>query len=128
MVPVIADPLVRPALTRETKMAQISSFKLAAGMIGAATLVKISMFALAVALLGSATAARAGSLDRPCTNAPREQWLSIEVLQGKVEALGYRVQSAKLKNACGELYAFDKVGKRVELFVDPTDGHIVGQL
>jgi hypothetical protein len=109
-------------------MAQISSLKLATGVFGAATLLKISMFALAVALLGSMTPAKAGSLGQPCTDAPREQWLSVETLRGKAEALGYRVQSAKLKNACGELYAFDKTGKRVELFVDPTNGHIVGQI
>jgi hypothetical protein len=38
------------------------------------------------------------------------------------------VQKAKLKNACGEIYALDKTGARVELFVDPTSGEIVGQL
>jgi hypothetical protein len=45
-----------------------------------------------------------------------------------VEAQGYRVQKAKLKNACGELYALDKSGVRVELFVDPTNGEIIGKL
>ena len=44
-----------------------------------------------------------------------------------VEALGYKVHKSKLKNACGEVYATDKDGKRVELFVDPTNGQIVGQ-
>ena len=53
---------------------------------------------------------------------------ALEVLQTKVEALGYKVQKAKLKNACGEIYALDKNGARVELFVDPTSGEIVGQL
>ena len=58
----------------------------------------------------------------------RTQWLSLEALQSKVEALGYKVQKAKLKNACGELYTLDKNGNRVELFVDPTNGQIAGQL
>ena len=49
-------------------------------------------------------------------------------LQAKVEALGYKVQKAKLKTACGELYTIDKNGGRVELFVDPTSGQIIGQL
>ena len=109
-------------------MAKISSFKIAAGIFGIAALVKISVFALAVAMLGVATSAQAGSLGQPCTAAPQNQWLSLEALQSKVEALGYKVQKAKLKNACGELYALDKNGNRVELFVDPTDGQIVGQL
>lgn len=89
---------------------------------------KIVAFATTVAVLGLAITAQAGSLGRPCTSAPKEQWLSLQELQAKVEALGYRVQKAKLKNACGELYTLDKDGKRVELFVDPTNGQIVGQL
>ena len=52
----------------------------------------------------------------------------MTLLQSKVEALGYKVQKAKLKNACGEFYALDKNGNRVELFVDPTNGQIAGQL
>jgi len=85
------------------KMKKISSFKIAAGMFGIAALVKISVFAIAVTMLGIATSAQAGSLGKPCTAAPQNQWLSLEALQSKVEALGYKVQKAKLKNACGEL-------------------------
>ena len=39
-----------------------------------------------------------------------------------------KVQKAKLKNGCGELYSLDKSGNRIELFVDPSSGKIVGQL
>jgi hypothetical protein len=88
---------------------------------------KIAMLATA-ALLATATIANAGSLGRPCTSAPQNQWLSLDAIQAKVEALGYKVQKAKLKAACGELYTIDKNGGRVELFVDPTSGAIVGQL
>jgi len=109
-------------------MAKISSFKIAAGVFGTAALVKISVFALAIAMLGLTTAAQAGSLGRPCTAAPQSQWLSINELQAKVEAQGYTVKKAKLKKACGELYTLDKNGSRVELFVDPTSGQIVGRL
>ena len=89
---------------------------------------KLALIYLTAVMLGAATTAEAGSLGRPCTTAPQTEWLSLEVLQTKVEALGYKVQKAKLKNACGEIYAFDKNGARVELFVDPTSGEIVGQL
>ena len=109
-------------------MANNTSFKMAAGIFGMAALVKITAFALALAMLGVASTAQAGTLGKPCTTAPQNQWLSIEALQSKVEALGYKVQKAKLKNACGELYTLDKSGNRVELFVDPTSGKIVGQL
>jgi hypothetical protein len=90
---------------------------------------KFAIPALAVAAaIGMVTTAQAGSLGRPCTTAPEAQWLSLDALKGKVEALGYKVQKAKVKNACGELYALDKNGAKVELFVDPTSGAIVGQL
>ena len=89
---------------------------------------KLSLIFLTAVMLGAAATAEAGSLGRPCTTAPQTEWLSLEVLQTKVEALGYKVQKAKLKNACGEIYALNKNGARVELFVDPTSGEIVGQL
>ena len=79
-------------------------------------------------LLSTVTLANAGSLGRPCTTTPQNQWLSLDALQAKVEALGYKVQKAKLKAACGELYTIDRNGGRVELFVDPTSGAIIGTL
>ncbi len=88
---------------------------------------KITAFAVAAAVLGTAVAAQAGSLGRPCTATPENQWLSVEALQAKIEAQGYKVQKAKLKKACGEFYTIDKDGKQVELFLDPTNGQIVGQ-
>ncbi len=108
-------------------MANISSFRIAAGLFGLAALVKISVFAIAIAMLGIASSAQAASPGKPCTAAPQNQWLSLAILRSKVEALGYQVKQAKLKNACGELYALDKSGNRVELFTDPTNGQIVGQ-
>lgn len=87
---------------------------------------KIVVFTVAAMILGTA-AAQAGSLGRPCTAAPESQWLSVQALQTKIEAQGYKVQKAKLKKACGEFYTVDKDGKQVELFLDPTNGQIVGQ-
>jgi hypothetical protein len=92
------------------------------------TMRKITVIAATAALLAATTTAHAGSLGRPCTTAPQASWLPLEQLQAKIEAQGYKVQKAKLKNACGELYTIDKSGSRVELFVDPTNGQIIGQL
>ena len=89
---------------------------------------KIVIFTAAAVTLGAAAAAQAGSLGKPCTSAPEAQWLPMQQLQAKVEAQGYKVQKAKLKNACGELYTLDQNGNRVELFVDPTSGQIIGQM
>ncbi len=108
-------------------MANISSFKLAAGIFGMVALAKVTVFATALAMLGMVSSAQAGTLGKPCTAAPQNLWLSVEALQSKVEALGYKVQKAKLKNACGEFYTLDKAGNRVELFVDPTNGQVAGQ-
>ena len=83
---------------------------------------RIAMLATGILLSTGLTVANAGSLGRPCTAAPQSQWLSLDAIQTKVEALGYKVQKAKLKAACGELYTIDRNGSRVELFVDPTSG------
>lgn len=89
---------------------------------------KFVAIAATAAVLATASLAQAGSLGRPCTTAGQDNWLSVEALQGKVEALGYTVRKGKVKNACGEFYAIDKAGNKVELFVDPTNGTVVGTL
>ncbi len=86
----------------------------------------LTIIALLAGTFGLAGLAEAAGFGKPCTSAPQSQWLSIEELQRKAEAQGYKVQKAKLKTACGELYTTDKNGNRVELFVDPTNGSIVG--
>ncbi len=88
---------------------------------------KIAILIIAAVTLGAASAL-AGSLGKPCTSIPQTEWLPMQQLQAKVEAQGYKVQKAKLKNACGEFYTLDKNGSRVELFVDPANGQIVGQM
>jgi hypothetical protein len=87
---------------------------------------KLAIAAAALASVGAlAAAAQAGSLGRPCTSAPDSEWLSLDALRARAEAEGYRVQKAKIKAACGEIYALDRNGARVELFVDPASGRIV---
>ena len=70
-------------------------------------------------------AALAGSLDRPCTSAAKDQWLTLEQLKAKAEAQGYKISKAKMKDTCAEIYALDAKGTRTELFLDPTNGAIV---
>jgi hypothetical protein len=81
--------------------------------------------ALAIVALGAA-GAHAGSLGRPCTTAAESQYLSAGDLQARAEAQGYKVSRVKIAKACGEIYALDKTGAKVELFVDPTNGSVVG--
>jgi hypothetical protein len=89
---------------------------------------KIAIITAALVGLGAASTAQASSLGRPCTSAPESQWLSLDTLKAKAEAQGYKVQKAKLKAACGEIYALDPNGARTELFVDPTSGDIVAKM
>ena len=91
-------------------------------------MLKTASLALAASLLIPASMSQAGSLGRPCTTEPQAKWMTLDALQGKVEALGYKVQKAKLKAACGEIYALDPNGARTELFVDPTSGDIVEKM
>ncbi|HEY6023987.1 MAG TPA: PepSY domain-containing protein [Pseudolabrys sp.] len=113
-------------------MTKMTPFKIAAGTLGAAALVKVSAFAIALALIaGFVAPAQAGSLGRPCTTAPQNEWLSLAALQSKVEAAGFSaqndwvVQKTKLKNSCAEFYVTAKTGARLELFVDPATGTII---
>ena len=81
--------------------------------------------ALCVIALGAA-GAQAKSLGRPCTAAPESQYLPATELKAKIEAQGYTVKEVEVEKACAEVYALDKNGARVELFLDPTNGSIVG--
>ena len=51
---------------------------------------KLALISFTAAMLGAATTAEAGAVGRPCTSAPQTQWLTLEALQTKVEALGYK--------------------------------------
>jgi hypothetical protein len=86
----------------------------------------IAITTAAAALIGTASFANAGSLGQPCTTAPKDQWLPMEKLQKKVEEVGFKVQKSKLKNDCAEFYVTAQPGTRMELFVDPATGTIIG--
>ncbi|SCZ06555.1 PepSY domain-containing protein [Microvirga guangxiensis] len=87
----------------------------------------ITMIAAATVILVGVSGTQASSLGRPCTTMPQSQWLSVEALKAKTEAMGYKVQKAKISKACGEIYALDQNNTRTELFVDPTSGEIVAK-
>jgi len=87
------------------------------------TAVLIALFAS----LAAATAVRATGFGKPCTSEPEEKWLKIEELEKKAAEQGYTVAKSKIKNQCAEIYARDKQGNRIELFLDPATGNIVGR-
>jgi hypothetical protein len=74
-------------------------------------------------VIGFSATAEAESYGKPCTATPKEKWLSIEALEKIVSDHGYTVAKSKFKGTCVEVYARDKQGQRVELFLDPATGN-----
>ena len=92
-------------------MTKISSFKIAAGIFGVAALVKVLILAIAVAIFSSPLRAprrRTASANHCTRRCSPVSGSPFEVLQA-VEALGYQVQKAKVKNSCGAVVCVDTV-------------------
>ena len=62
-----------------------------------------------------------------CTKAPQSQWMPEATMKQKVLDQGYTIDVFKVTGTCYEIYGKDKAGKKVEIYFDPTDGHIVKQ-
>ena len=88
---------------------------------------KIIILAAAAATLTGAGVAQAGSLGRPCTTKPVADYLSLDALKAKAAEQGYEVRRGKVAKACAEMYVVDNAGRKAELFLDPTNGVIVGR-
>jgi hypothetical protein len=93
---------------------------------GRSTMKKV---AIALALLGGlfASPSFAAVYAGTCTTAPEAQWMTEAAAKAKITDAGYTV--AKLKRTrtgnCYEAYVTDKSGKKMELFLDPTNAKIV---
>ncbi len=74
-----------------------------------------------VAFVGAAQA----SDDEACTKVPREQWMSVEQLKGKLGEQGYTVSKIEIEDGCAEAKISDKDGKTAELDIDPATGAVV---
>ncbi len=84
-------------------------------------LITAPLFLAAALLSVAATAAP------QCTTAPRAQWLAEAAMKQKVLDQGYTIKVFQVTGNCYEIYGKDKAGKNVEIYFDPTDGHIVKQ-
>jgi hypothetical protein len=80
----------------------------------------------AALILGFAANAQAESYGKPCSAEPQDKWLKIEAIEKIVADHGFVVAKSKIKGSCAEVYAKDKTGKRVELFIDPATGNPAG--
>lgn len=53
------------------------------------------------------------------------EWMTQDAAKAKAVELGYDVRRVKREDGCYELYAIDKKGTRVELYMNPVTGAIV---
>jgi hypothetical protein len=88
---------------------------------------RLLVSAAMICLLWAETA-QAEKFNQTCTSVPRHLWLSLEALETKVEAQGYKIQRSRLASTCAAFEALNEDGARVELFVDPTNGEIKGRV
>ena len=80
----------------------------------------------AILLAGTAALLSFGAIAGPkCTDAPREQWMPAQQMKQRILADGYTIDKVKVSGQCYEIYGQDKDGNEVEIYFDPTDGHIV---
>ena len=79
---------------------------------------------IALCLVGTAPAF--ADNDPSCGDAPRAQWMSQDAAKTKLKDLGYEVRRVKPENGCYEAYAVDKTGAKVEVFLHPVSGEVVG--
>ncbi len=82
---------------------------------------------MAAMIVCMSSPAHAESFNRTCTSVPRHLWLSLQALETKVEAQGYRIQKSRLTSTCAAFEVLNADGAGVELFVDPTNGEIKGK-
>lgn len=83
-------------------------------------LMSAAVAASALTIAGSAAAAPA------CTTAPKAQWLTEAQMKAKVAALGYtKVKVFQVSGSCYEIYAYNKAGKKAEVYFNPVTGAVV---
>jgi hypothetical protein len=77
-------------------------------------------------LAGALQALGQGAPGDKCPTVPRDKWMSVEILQAKVEALGYVVRRARIDDGCHKVYITDKAsGGEVEAYYNPATGELV---
>lgn len=80
----------------------------------------------ALVLTASAAVFSLGAYAAPvCTKAPQSQWMPQQQLKDRLVKEGYAIDRFLISGSCYEIYGKDKAGKSVEIYFDPTDGHIV---
>ena len=75
------------------------------------------------ALFATATGA---ALAGPTCKVPKDQWMKEADFKAKIEAQGYQIKTFKVsKGECYEIYGYDKAGKKVEIYFDPSTAAVL---
>jgi hypothetical protein len=62
----------------------------------------------------------------PTCNVPQDKWMKEGDFKAKLEAEGYKIKTFKVTNGkCYEIYGFDKAGKKVEIYFDPSTAAVL---
>jgi hypothetical protein len=78
--------------------------------------------AISAVLLVASGIALAG----PACNVPKEKWMPEASFKKGLEDQGYQIKTFKVsKGQCYEIYGFDKVGKKVEIYFDPATAAVL---
>ena len=75
-------------------------------------------------MLAAAVPAFASDDDVSCGKITGQQ-MSAQDITEKATELGYKVRKVKRENGCFEVYATDKNGARVELYMNPVTGAVL---
>lgn len=81
----------------------------------------------ALALSTLSLGAFASTYDGTCTTEPKSKWMTTADIKAKFEGQGYTVGRVKAGGSCYEVYTKGKDGAKLELFVNPVNGAVVGQ-
>ncbi len=89
--------------------------------------IKMTATVLGALLLASATAlpTMASPDDARCGASAAGAWKSTDEVRAAMEAKGYRVRRIEEEHGCYEAYAFDKDGRRYELYIHPVTLEVV---
>jgi len=82
--------------------------------------------AVALAVAASAGMATSALADEPrCPAIAAQQWMPIEKVIQRAEALGYAVSETKRSKGCWKVEGYDRNGAEIEIRFDPASGDVV---
>lgn len=68
----------------------------------------------------------AAAVAGPTCNVPQDKWMKEADFKKGLEQQGYQIKQFKVtKGQCYEIYGFDKAGKKVEIYFDPSNGKVL---